>query len=73
MATIGRIPVKFGTDICVPLRMNYNDFGDPLSFALVSCMSMHEKLMTVPLMSAPRYNVRDAAGIVVYSHSRGRV
>ncbi len=33
--TIGCIAMKFGTDICVPPRMNCNNFGDPYTFPVV--------------------------------------
>lgn len=36
LTTIGWIAMKFRTDIPVPLRINCNHFGDPLTFNLPS-------------------------------------
>ncbi len=33
-ATIGKTAIKFGADIHVPIRMDCNHFGDPLTFYL---------------------------------------
>ena len=38
---ISQIDLKSGSDIPVPLRMNCNNFGDPLTFHPVSSSGLH--------------------------------